>query len=172
MATPRILIIDDQEEVRTAFARALALDGYETVTAENADAAIQVVEAMPPDAILLDLVMPLVNGLGFLKRLRATHPRIPVAVITGKSDVDEATVQEIIGLDAEIRFKPISIAQIHAVARALLTSRQRGQGAERNHPSEDTHEGAKRAVEHARKAADEVRAAAERARALRARKKR
>ena len=82
MAPPRILIIDDQEEVRDAFSRALALDGYATRAAESADSGMQAVEAMEPDAILLDLMMPMVNGLGFLRRLRETHRRTPVVVIT------------------------------------------------------------------------------------------
>jgi len=82
-----------REEVRDAFSRALALDGYETRTANTADSAMQAVEAMEPDAILLDLVMPGVNGLRFLYRLRETHRRTPVAVITGKSDVDDYTVR-------------------------------------------------------------------------------
>jgi two-component system response regulator MprA len=169
MARPRILIIDDQEEVRDAFSRALALDGYETRTAENADSAMEAVEAIEPDAILLDLMMPRVNGLRFLYRLRETHRRTPVAVITGKSDVDDDTVREIHNLDADIRFKPISIAQIHEVVRKLLTQRRRP------HPNpEDTRERSNQAVDGARKAADDVRFAAEsaRRRAERARKKR
>src|SRR5262249_41372223 len=102
VAKPRILIIDDQEEVRDAFSRALALDGYETHTAESADSAMAAVEAMEPDAILLDFVMPKVDGLVFLRRLRETKRRTPVAVITGKSDVTNATVREMIHLGAEI----------------------------------------------------------------------
>ncbi len=172
MARPRILIIDDQEEVRDAFSRALALDGYETRTAENAESAMQLVEAMEPDAILLDFMMPVVNGLGFLHRLRETHPRTPVAVITGKSDVDDATVREIHDLEADIRFKPISIAQIHAVVRQLLTKRQQSEGAEPHPSSDDMHAQAKQAVDRARRAADEVRFAAEKARAERTPKKR
>jgi DNA-binding NtrC family response regulator len=171
MATPSILIIDDQEEVRDAFSRALALDGYETRTAENADRAMQLVEAMEPDAILLDFMMPVVNGLGFLHRLRETHPRTPVAVITGKSDVDDATVREIHDLDADIRFKPISIAQIHEVVRQLLTKRQQSKGAEPRRVADDRHAQAKQAVDRARKAADEVRFAAEKSRAERTAKK-
>ena len=170
MGRPRILIIDDQEEVRDAFSRALALDGYETHTAENADSAMQAVEAMEPDAILLDFMMPVVNGLGFLHRLRKTHPRTPVAVITGKSDVDDATVREMQHLDADIRFKPISIAQIHAVVRTLLTKRQRSEDAEPHRDADDMHAQAKQAVDRARRAADEERFAAEKARAERARK--
>jgi DNA-binding NtrC family response regulator len=126
MARPRVLIIDDQEEVRDAFARALALDGYETRTADTADSAMQAVEAMEPDAILLDLVMPGVNGLRFLHRLRETHRRTPVAVITGKSDVDDYTVREIHNLDADVRFKPISIAPRVRIVVACLGLRTNG----------------------------------------------
>jgi two-component system response regulator MprA len=174
MARPRILIIDDQEEVRDAFSRALALDGYETRTAENVDSAIEAVEAIEPDAILLDLVMPKVNGLRFLYRLRETHRRTPVAVITGQSDVDDDTVREIHNLDADIRFKPISIAQIHEVVRRLLNKRQRSDGAESHPNPDDTHERSKEAVDRARKAADDVRVTAQmaRRRAERAGKKR
>src|SRR5882724_5012480 len=161
MARPHILIIDDREEVRDAFSRALALDGYDTRTAENADSAMQLVEAMEPDAILLDFMMPVVNGLGFLHRLRETHRRTPVAVITGKSDVDDGTVREIHGLAAVIRFKPISIAQIHAVVRQLLTKRQPSEGAAPRPLADDLDAQAKQAVDRARRAADEVRFAAE-----------
>jgi DNA-binding NtrC family response regulator len=164
MARPRVLIIDDQEEVRDAFSRALALDGCETRTADTADSAMLAVEAMEPDVILLDLVMPGVNGLRFLYRLRETHRRTPVAVITGKSDVDDHTVREIHNLDADVRFKPISIAQIHEVVRRLLSKRPRADGAEPD-PNTDTREQSTHDVERARKAADDVRrAASERAR--------
>ena len=171
MAQPRILVIDDQEEVRDAFSRALAMDGYETRTAENVDSAMAVVEEMEPDAILLDLVMPMVNGMEFLQRLRETKRRTPVAVITGKSDVNDATVRAILTLDAEIRFKPISIAQIHAVVRELLTTQPRSEGAETQSSTGEMDERAKQALNRARKAADEERYAAEKARAQRAPKK-
>jgi DNA-binding response OmpR family regulator len=171
MAKPRILVIDDQEEVRDAFSRALALDGYETRTAEDVDSAMMVVEAMEPDAILLDLMMPMVDGLEFLHRLRETKRRTPVAVITGKSEVDDATVRKILRFDAEIRFKPISIAQIHEVVRELLTRQHRPEGAEPNASTGDLDERARQALNRARKAADKERFAAEKARAQRAPKK-
>jgi DNA-binding NtrC family response regulator len=83
------------------------------------------VDAAPPDAILLDLKMPFINGLGFLYRLRETHPNIPVAIITGVSNLDDATLREIRTLDADLRFKPLPIAAIQTVARDLLARRGR-----------------------------------------------
>ena len=64
--TPTILIVDDDEGVTTTFARMLRLEGYEVHTALNAETGLQEAEATSPDAIILDLRMPLLDGLGFL----------------------------------------------------------------------------------------------------------
>lgn len=117
---PRVLIVDDQPEVLRVYARALEVDGCETQTAATAQAAMELISASAPDAILLDLKMPYVNGLGFLYRLRTTHPSIPVAIVTGLPALDEATTEEIRELDADLAFKPLTIAEIQAVARRLL----------------------------------------------------
>jgi DNA-binding response OmpR family regulator len=79
----------------------------------------------PPDAILLDLRMPFVNGMGFLYRLRAqdAHRHTPVAIITGDSCIDDPAMVELQGLDAEIRFKPMWIDEVVALTRSLLAKR-------------------------------------------------
>jgi len=66
-------IIDDEHESLTIFSRALELDGYETATATSAEAAIELINQAPPDAIMLVLNMPYINGLGFLYRLRGSR---------------------------------------------------------------------------------------------------
>src|SRR2546421_9095339 len=74
MADPtiaKILIVDDDEGVTQTFARMLRLEGYQVRTAINAEHGLQEAEQCHPDAIILDLRMPLVDGLGFLRRLRA-----------------------------------------------------------------------------------------------------
>ena len=117
---PRVLIVDDQPEVLRVYARALEIDGCDTQTAASAQAALDLINATPPDAILLDLRMPYVNGLGFLYRLREAHPGIPVAIVTGAPSVDVQTTQEIQELGAELAFKPMTIAELQSVARRLL----------------------------------------------------
>src|SRR5581483_48309 len=117
---PRVLIVDDQPEVLRVYARALEVDGLEAQTADSAQAAMDLISAAPPDAILLDLKMPYVNGLGFLYRLRESYPRIPVAIITGLPSVDSQTTQEIRELEAELAFKPMTIAEVQSVARRLI----------------------------------------------------
>jgi len=120
---PRVLIVDDRPKVLALCARALEGAGYEAPTAPTAQVAMDLVEATPPDAILIDLQVPYVHGLGMLYRLRKAHAHIPVAIITGISNLDEAAVAEIRALGADVRLKPMSSDDIQTVARELLAKR-------------------------------------------------
>jgi len=115
-----ILIVDDQPEVLRLYARGLEVAGHRVITAETVELGMQLVDAAPPDAVLVDLKMPYVNGMGMLYRLRQTHPRIPVAIITGMQNLDKETMQEITALDAVVHFKPLSIVQIQRIVADLL----------------------------------------------------
>ena len=122
----RILIVDDDETVLQTFSKALSLEGYEVHTAASPLVGLQEVEDTPPDAILLDLRMPFVNGVGFLYRLRAqtAHRHTPVAIITGDSCIDDPAMTELHGLEAEVLFKPIWIDEVVSVTRGLLAKRR------------------------------------------------
>jgi two-component system response regulator MprA len=127
MSTPaRILIVDDDETVLQTFAKALSLEGYDVRVAASPLVGLQEVLDTPPDAILLDLRMPFVNGVGFLYRLRAqaAHRYTPVAIITGDSCIDDPSMKELRGLDAEVLFKPIWIEEVVTVTRNLLAKRR------------------------------------------------
>lgn len=119
---PRVLVIDDDEGVRLTSAQILKLDGYSVTVAATAAEALEQVEQERPDAILLDLKMPFVNGVGFLYRLRQNpaNQAIAVAVITGAPVLDEATVNDLRTLRAEVWHKPLTIEDIQQVARTLL----------------------------------------------------
>src|SRR4029077_6707467 len=126
MTTPaRILIVDDDEMVLQTFAKALSLEGYDVRTAASPLVGLQEVEETPPDAILLDLRMPFVNGVGFLYRLRAqsAHRYTPVAIITGDSCIDDPAMVELHGLDAEVRFKTMWIDEVVQLTRLRLAKR-------------------------------------------------
>ena len=116
---PTILIVDDQAEVLRIYSRVLEVSGYRVQIAATAEAALKLVEAEPPDAILLDLAMPYINGMGFLYRLRKGHPRMPAAVITGLTNLDTAAIQEIGMLDASLHFKPLTVIELQAIVDAL-----------------------------------------------------
>src|SRR5215212_1496874 len=99
----RILIVDDDETVLQTFAKALSFEGYDVRIAASPLVGLQAVEEVAPDAILLDLRMPFVNGVGFLYRLRALpgHRHTPVALITGDSCIDDPAMVELEELHAE-----------------------------------------------------------------------
>ena len=116
-----ILIVDDQPEVLRLFSRGLEVSGYRVLTAETVEEGMQLVEAEPPAAVLVDLKMPFVNGMGMLYRLRTAYPRLPVAIITGMQDLDKGTLQEVAMLDASVHYKPLSIAQVTRLVDDLVT---------------------------------------------------
>jgi DNA-binding response OmpR family regulator len=122
-AAPRtILIVDDDEGVTQTFARMLRLEGYRVHTAINAEMGLQEAELSRPDAIILDLRMPLLDGLGFLRRLRAIAQQreTPVAIVTGDYFLDESVSSELQELGAELKFKPMWLEDLVGVARTLL----------------------------------------------------
>jgi DNA-binding response OmpR family regulator len=120
--TSKILIVDDDEGVTQTFARMLRLEGYQVRTAVSAEKGLQEAESSRPDAIILDLRMPLVDGLGFLRRLRARDEQrsTPVAIVTGDYFLDESVSTELRALGAELRFKPLWLEDLVGLARNLL----------------------------------------------------
>jgi DNA-binding NtrC family response regulator len=123
--TASILVVDDDEGVRDTFAHTLRLEGYEVRTAPNAELGLHAIEARRTDAIILDLRMPMINGLGFLYRLRAqdSYRKTPVAIITGDHCVKDALATEMQELGAELFFKPLWVEDIVDLTRELLKPR-------------------------------------------------
>jgi len=121
-STSKILIVDDDEGVTQTFARMLRLEGYQVRTAVSAEKGLQEAEQSHPDAIILDLRMPLVDGLGFLRRLRSRgeHQATPVAIVTGDYFLDDSVSNELRELGAELRFKPLWLEDLVGLARNLL----------------------------------------------------
>ena len=117
-----ILVIDDDDGVRQIFARMLQLEGYRVRTAMNAKRGLWEVALSQPDAIILDLRMPLVDGLGFLRRLRSSHGHreTPVAIVTGDYFLDDTVSTELSALGAALTFKPLWLEDLVGLTRALL----------------------------------------------------
>jgi DNA-binding response OmpR family regulator len=118
----KILIVDDDEGVTQTFARMLRLEGYQVSTAFSAENGLRAAEESQPDAIILDLRMPLVDGLGFLRRLRAKAEQraTPVAIVTGDYFLEDEISNELRELGAELRFKPMWLEDLVGLARNLL----------------------------------------------------
>src|SRR5688572_33285146 len=123
-ATRTILIVDDDPSVTETFERMLRLEGYHVVTALSAEAGLNQALRSRPHAVILDLRMPLVDGLQFLRTLRSKDElsKMPVAIVTGDYFLDDAVSRELRSLGAEVRFKPLWLEDLLALARNLLKS--------------------------------------------------
>jgi DNA-binding response OmpR family regulator len=117
-----VLVVDDDEGVTQTFARMLRFEGYQVGTAVSAEEGLLEAEQRHPDAIILDLRMPLVDGLGFLRRLRAQDDQrhTPVAIVTGDYFLDDSILTELRELGAELQFKPLWLEDLVGLARTLL----------------------------------------------------
>jgi DNA-binding response OmpR family regulator len=120
MAT--FLLVDDDEWVTQTFAAILRHQGHDVHTASSAESGLREVERYEPDAIILDLRMPVVDGVGFLRRLRAREPdcATPVAIVTGDYFLDDTVAHELVTLGARIRFKPMWLEDLTELAERLL----------------------------------------------------
>jgi CheY-like chemotaxis protein len=121
----RILIIDDDIGTLDTYARFLRLAGHVVVMARSAEAGLEAVAAGLPDAILLDLRMPEVDGLAFLRQLRAVPDArsLPVAIITGDYMAnDVATAVALAELGAKLYFKPLWLDELSGVVNDLFHS--------------------------------------------------
>jgi len=121
----RILIVDDEEAVRTAVRRALVLAGYDVDMAANGEDALAMLADRAPDAIVLDVLMPGVDGIEVCQRLRAAGDHTPVLMLTARDAVGD----RVAGLDAgadDYMVKPFALQELQARLRALL--RRSGSG--------------------------------------------
>ena len=126
-AAPRVVIVDDDVSTTQTFAEILALAGYEVRTAVTAESGLREIEETRPDAVILDLRMPFINGVGFLYRLRAVeaYRQTPVVIVTGDQCLDDGVLDELRDLGAQVRFKPLWLEDLIDVARSLVeTTRQ------------------------------------------------
>jgi two-component system response regulator PrrA len=123
-ATRTILIVDDDRSVADTFARMLKLEGFNVATALNAEAGLELADNVLPHAIILDMRMPIVNGLQFLRTVRG-RPHlvdVPVAIVTGDYFLPDPIQAELTALGASIRFKPLWLEDLVALARALVAA--------------------------------------------------
>jgi two-component system response regulator MprA len=115
----RILVVEDDRAVREALRRALTLGGYEVQTAEDGERAIEMVVQNIPDAVVLDIGLPGIDGLEVCRRLRLLGNRVAILILTAREQVSD----RIDGLDAgadDYLVKPFDVEEVKARLRALL----------------------------------------------------
>jgi two-component system response regulator MprA len=115
----KILVVDDDRAVRDALRRVLTLAGYDVQLAEGGAEAIELVAQSVPDAVVLDVGMPEIDGLEVCKRLRLIGNRVPILMLTARVEIAD----RVAGLDAgadDYLVKPFDIEELKARLRALL----------------------------------------------------
>ena len=115
----KVLIVDDDRPLRDALRRTLVLGGYDTIEAADGGTALTQVAAAAPDAVVLDVGLPDIDGLEVSRRLRASGNRVPILMLTARDAVGD----RIDGLDAgadDYLVKPFDTGELKARLRALL----------------------------------------------------
>jgi len=124
----KILIVDDERAVRESLRRALELEGYEIELAEDGADALERLGSEPePDAMVLDVLMPRVDGLEVSRTLRRNGSRLPILMLTARTQVED----RVEGLDAgadDYLTKPFALEELLARVRALLRRTSDGSG--------------------------------------------
>jgi two-component system response regulator MprA len=115
----KVLVVDDEPGVRAALQRALVLERHDVRLAEDGQQALDTLAEGTVDAIVLDVMMPRVDGLEVCRRLRAAGDRTPVLMLTARDAIDD----RVDGLDAgadDYLVKPFALRELQARLRALL----------------------------------------------------
>lgn len=126
---PLILIAEDDPEIRTVLERILGYEGYRTASVNDGAAALDAVAAERPDVLVLDVMMPHVDGLAVCRRLRANGDRTPILILTARHELRD----RVEGLDAgadDYLPKPFELEELLARLRALLRRAGDDDGAE------------------------------------------
>jgi CheY-like chemotaxis protein len=115
-----ILVVEDDRPNRELLGKVLRQEGYQVLEACDGDIALKILQALPCDLVITDFLMPMLNGIEFVKQLRSLQPQMPIIFITGyltaisdKKIVDEA---------AEILAKPFELNVLRSSVRRLLDS--------------------------------------------------
>lgn len=123
----RILIVEDEMPMRVALTDCLAAEGYRLITAVNGEEGLEKALSEQPDIILLDVMMPRLDGFALCAELRGAGRTVPVLMLTAKGQLED----RVRGLDAgadDYLVKPFSIEELLARIRALLRRQSSGTG--------------------------------------------
>ncbi len=118
-AKERILVVDDEPHIVDAVASVLRYEGFEVREANDGADAIRAAEEAPPDLIVLDVMLPRVDGLEVTRRLRQNGVKVPILFLTARDSVEDKIAGLSIGADDYVT-KPFSLGEVVARVRAIL----------------------------------------------------
>lgn len=118
----RILIIEDEKPLRDAFAYLLKSEGYEVALAENGKVGLQLLSSFKPDLILLDMLMPIMDGMSFLKeaRLPRRHPKLKTIMLSNLSDAITFDDAHAFGVNLSILKADLSPVELASTVKKVL----------------------------------------------------
>ena len=115
----KILVAEDDNAVRESLERALRLEGYQVLMSSNGEQALEIASVTPPDLYILDVMMPILDGLSVCRTLRRQGDKTPILILTARHQVSD----RVSGLDAgadDYLAKPFALDELLARIRALL----------------------------------------------------
>jgi len=122
---PRILVVDDEPNIANLVATALRYEGFDVATAETGRGAVKSVRELNPDLVVLDVMLPDVDGFAVQERLRSDGRGVPVLFLTARDSVEDRVRGLTLGGDDYLT-KPFSIDELVARVRAILRRSQSG----------------------------------------------
>jgi two-component system response regulator MprA len=123
----RVLVVDDEPAVRRALERALRLEHHEVALAADGEEALDALASEPADAVILDILMPKLDGLEVCRRMRKAGDRTPVLMLTARDAIDDRVEGLDVGAD-DYLVKPFALRELQARLRALLRRADDGAG--------------------------------------------
>ncbi len=125
--TSYIAIVDDDAAIRTALGRALRMENYDVDLFEDGNSALKSIQLRAPDAIVLDLQLPDIDGLEICRRIRRSGDTTPILMLTARDAVNDRVAGLDVGAD-DYLVKPFDLAELLARLRALLRRHNVGDG--------------------------------------------
>jgi DNA-binding response OmpR family regulator len=120
---PRVLVIDDDEMLRELLSLALQIEGYDVDAVEHGAAALAALDGQPADLVVVDLMMPVMDGLRFLRCLAERPSPPPVLVLSAVGEQDREQELREAGAQAIIR-KPVDAGELAGVVGRMLADRR------------------------------------------------
>src|SRR5690606_21891949 len=120
----QILVVEDERAIASAVRRGLIFEGYEVTVADSGTRALEIARDRMPDLIILDIMIPGVDGIELCRRIRSAGEDVPILMLTARDDVAD----RVAGLDAgadDYVVKPFAFEELVARVRALLRRRER-----------------------------------------------
>lgn len=118
-----ILIIDDDEKIISMLRRGLAFEGYDVYSAHNGSEGLQMMLTADPDLVVLDVMMPQVDGFEVCRRIREGGSSVPILMLTAKDEVENRVKGLDLGAD-DYLVKPFALEELLARVRALLRRKE------------------------------------------------